>query len=554
MGDQASDTTASPAAVKDQQAPAQAAPAVRGLRVEKIAEGATEVIAPMRDRTKLAGNLYLPEGEGPFPCIVTRTPYGKDQMELFADPRAARKYTKAGYAYLVQDTRGKGRSEGHYAGFSDDRNDGYDTIEWMAKQSWCNGKVGVTGASAMGITSNMAAIAAPPHLVAAFVIVAGNDTNFVGGAFKQRDMGDWHRGQGVSEERVRSRAGSYAETALSVTGDVLHNARYIHIPVYNYGGWYDLFSVGNVRNFQHLQNHGSRGARGNQKLEMGPFGHGELAGDLAYPNGSELIGNKSEIRWFDYWLKGIDNGIMEEPPVRVYMMAAARKGDPSPKNRWLQFANWPPGPQTVEYFLHEDGGLSRKAPTAAAAARGYDFDPADPAPTQGGSNLTFEKGPMDQRAIGERGDYLRFQTPVLERDVVIAGPVSVELWASTDGPDTDFMVKLVDVYPDGYEAIVLDAALRTRYRHGRHRDDIRMMTPGAPEKLTLDLWDTAITFEQGHRIALHVTSSNSPRFDVNPNTGELPGRGVETRVARNVVHLDAAHPSALRLPVIYLEG
>ena len=550
MTDQSSDAPAESTAAEDagQQAEAQAEPAVRGQRVEKIADGATEVFAPMRDKVKLAGNLYLPEGEGPFPCIVTRTPYGKDTMELFSDPRAARKYTKPGYAYLVQDTRGKGRSEGHYAGFSDDRNDGYDTVEWIARQSWCNGKVGVTGASAMGITANMTAIANPPHLVCAFVVVAGNDTAFVGGAFKQRDMGDWNRGQGA-----RTSAASYLATALSVTGDVLHNARFIHIPIYNYGGWYDLFSVGNVRNFQHLQNHGSRGARGNQKLEMGPYGHGEMAGDLAYPGGSEIRGNHSEIRWFDYWLKGIDNGIMEEPPVRIYMMASARKGEASAKNRWMRFANWPPAPQIVGYYLHEDGSLSRQAPTQPSASRAYDFDPANPVPTHGGSNLTFEKGPMDQRPIGERQDYLRFQTAALDRDIAIAGPVSMELWAATDGPDTDFMVKLVDIYPDGYEAIVLDSALRTRYRHGRHRDDVEMMTPGAPEKLTLDLWDTAITFEKGHRIAVHVTSSNSPRFDINPNTGELPGPDAAPRVARNVIYFEATHPSAIRLPFIYLE-
>jgi predicted acyl esterase len=549
MTDQLSDAPAETSqAASASQPEAPPAPAVRGLRVEKIAEGATEVFAPMRDKVKLAGNLYLPEGDGPFPCIVTRTPYGKDAMELFSDPRAARKYTKPGYAYLVQDTRGKGRSEGHYAGFSDDRNDGYDTVEWIARQSWCNGKVGVTGASAMGITANMTAIANPPHLVCAFVVVAGNDTAFVGGAFKLRDMGDWNRGQGV-----RSSAASYLSTALSVTGDVLHNARFIHVPIYNYGGWYDLFSVGNVRNFQHLQNHGSRGARGNQKLEMGPYGHGEMAGDLAYPGGSEIRGNRNEIRWFDYWLKGVDNGIMEEPPVRIYMMASARKGEASPKNRWMQFANWPPAPQIVSYYLHEDGALSRQAPTEPSASRAYDFDPANPVPTHGGANLTFEKGPMDQRPIGERQDYLRFQTAALENDVVIAGPVSMELWAATDGPDTDFMVKLVDVYPDGYEAIVLDSALRTRYRHGRHRDDVAMMTPGAPEKLTLDLWDTAITFEKGHRIAVHVTSSNSPRFDVNPNTGELPGPDAATRVARNTIYVDATHRSAIHLPLIYLE-
>ena len=260
-----------------------------GLRVEKIAEGATEVFAPMRDRLEASPvTSTLPEGEGPFPSIVTRTPYGKDTMELFSDPRAARKYTKAGYAYLVQDTRGKGRSEGHYGGFTDDRNDGYDTIEWIARQSWCDGKVGVTGASAMGITTNMAAIANPPHLVAAFVIVAGNDTAFVGGAFKQRDMGDWNRGQGVAEERIRSerrllrRHRALGDRRASSTTRASSTSRSTITAAGN-----DLLQrVGNVRNFQQLQNHGSRGARGNQKLEMGPFGHGEMTGDLAYPGGS----------------------------------------------------------------------------------------------------------------------------------------------------------------------------------------------------------------------------------------------------------------------------
>ena len=159
---------------------------------------------------------------------------------------------------------------------------------------------------------------------------------------------------------------------------------------------------------------------------------------------------------------------------------------------------------------------------------------------------------MDQRAIPQRQDYLRFQTPVLDRDVVIAGPIKVELYGATDGLDTDFVAKLVDVYPDGYEAIVLDAPIRARYRGGRMPDEVRMMTPGAPERLEIDLWSTALTFEKGHRIALHVTSSNSPRFEVNPNTGEAPGRQtMKPRVAVNSVFHDAAHPSALVLPVIY---
>ena len=286
---------------------------------------------------------------------------------------------------------------------------------------------------------------------------------------------------------------------------------------------------------------------------MGPFGHGQLSGDLAYPGADSMrAGADQEIRWFDYWLKGVDNGIMDEPPVRYFMMAAARKGAFSPKNRYIAAANWPPASREVRWYPTPDGGLSTVAPAAGARTVSYRFDPANPVPTVGGANLTFDRGPMDQRAIPARADYLRFATPPLAKDVVIAGPVSVEVWAATDGPDTDFMAKLIDVYPDGYEALVLDAPIRARYRNGRMADQVRMMTPGAPEKLTIDLWSTALTFEAGHRIMLVITSSNAPRFEVNPNTGEPAGRAtLPPRVATNTVWFDADHPTALVLPVIY---
>ena len=542
------------AALAQQQAAAPAAPTARGARPDTVAQGATEVFATMRDGVKLSGNLYLPaSGKAPYPCIVTRTPYGKDEM--YKDPRGAEGYTAAGYAFLVQDVRGKGRSEGFYSAFVNDRDDGFDTVEWMAKQSWCNGKVGITGPSAMGITGNLAAIANPPHLTAAFVVVAPTSmtaASFIGGAFKQKDVGDWSRDQGIAEDVIAQRAASYPYTAEAAAVDIQRNAQFIDIPIYNLGGWYDIFNEGSVRNFSLLQNQGAKGARGNQKLEMGPFGHGELSGDLEYPDSGGLRGNPTEIRWFDYWLKGVDNGIMNEPPVKVYMMASARKGAVSPKNRWITFGDWPAAPNAVNYFLHKDGSLSTTAPADEVSSRGYYFDPKKPVQTIGGANLTFDRGPMDQRPIGKRADYLKFETKPLEKDVAIAGPVSVDLWASTDGLDTDFMVKLVDVYPDGYEAVVLDSALRTRYRDGKNADEIKMMTPNAPEKLTIDLWDTAITFEKGHRIAVHVTSSNFPRFDLNPNTGADPGPNAKTRIARNTVFMDAGKPSALRLPIIYL--
>ncbi|MGH6912065.1 MAG: CocE/NonD family hydrolase, partial [Phenylobacterium sp.] len=286
---------------------------------------------------------------------------------------------------------------------------------------------------------------------------------------------------------------------------------------------------------------------------MGPFGHGELSGDLEYPGSDRLsLGGDQEIRWFDYWLKGVDNGIMAEPPVSYFMMGPARKGAYSPINGMRTSANWPPANREVRYYLTPDKALVAKPPAAADVRVSYRYDPASPVPTVGGANLTFERGPMDQRAIPERGDYLRFNTPVLDKTVTIAGPVKVELYGATDGPDTDFMAKLVDVYPDGYEALVLDAPIRARYRNGRMPDDVKMMTPGAPEELVIDLWSTAITFEKGHRIALHITSSNSPRFEANQNNGEAPGQHkLKPRVATNSVYMDASHPSALVLPVIY---
>jgi len=520
-----------------------------------------EEFAVLRDGVKLAANVFKPTGAGPWPVIISRTPYLKDGRPDHPEDAArladqARRYTEAGYVFVLQDVRGKGRSQGFYAAFENDIEDGYDSVEWAAAQPWSNGSVGITGGSALGITGNAAAMAAPPHLKAAYVVVAPFDqlqNTYMGGVLKEKDTLGWLRGQGVSEDVLDKSRSRVEDDVFWNRGAMSVNRKYIRIPTYNVGGWYDIFNHGNISNFEYLQNHGARGARGNQKLFMGPFGHGQLSGGLEYPGQDRLaLGGDQEIRWFDYWLKGKNNGIMDEPPVTYFMMASAEKGAYSPKNRLMVSANWPPAYREVRYFLAPDKSLATAAPRVADDRATYRFDPANPVPTVGGANLTFERGPMDQRAIPARQDYLRFQTPVLDKDVIVSGPVKVELFAATDGPDTDFVAKLVDVYPDGYEALVLDAPIRARYRNGRLPDDVKMMTPNAPEELVIDLWSTAITFEKGHRIALHVTSSNSPRFEVNPNTGEAPGKhSMKPRVATNSVLMDADHPSALVLPVVY---
>jgi predicted acyl esterase len=518
----------------------------------------TEEFATLRDGVKLAANVYKPEGKGPWPVVMTRTPYLKDGM--YGNGSASKKYTDAGYVFVVQDVRGKGHSQGEYRPFVDDRNDGFDSVEWAAKQMWSNGKVGLSGASAMGITANLAASAAPPSLKAAYVIVAPHsrfqEVTFMGGVLKDKDTVGWMQGQGAGDQ-VPALAKRVIWDARWQEVEYHTHLDQVKIPMYNSGGWYDIFNIGNLKNFTYLQNHGAPGAKGNQKLSMMPIGHGPLSGDMEYPNGGDLMrspngaGPDQELRWFDYWLKGIDNGIMKEPPVHYYRMAAARKGNADPRNVILTADNWPVKATTTRYYLQNGLVLSTAAPTANDAKQSYKFDPQNPVKTVGGANLTFERGPMDQRAVGEREDYLRFSTPVLTQDVAITGPVSAELWVATDGPDTDFMAKLVDVYPDGYEALVLDAPIRARYRDGRMKSsDVKMMTPGKPEKVVIDLWATSLLFEKGHRIALHVTSSNAPRFDVNDNSGTEPGEPKKFRVATNTIYFDKTHPSAVILPVV----
>lgn len=505
----------------------------------------------MRDGVKLATNIYLPEGDGPWPTVLTRTPYNKNS----ADSSAAR-YNEHGYVLVSQDVRGRYESEGVDQPFEVDMPDGYDTVEWIAAQSFSNGKVGIFGTSAPGITSNLAAASAPPHLTAAYVTVAPDSlfyrSRFVGGVFKESHSGGWLRGQGISEERIAT----YKSRAVLDQGwidtDFLFHRHNVEIPIYNVGGWHDIYAEGSLYNYQYLQNEGNDKARGNQKLSMGAFGHGAIQGDLSYPGGGAITGDiEQQLRWWAYWLKDEDNGIMDEPPVSFYMMASARKGEQSPKNRTIQIDTWPPQHEKTRFYLQPGMTISTSVPTADSASSNYRFDPANPVGTVGGQNLGRDVGPRDQREIGERQDYLRFQTPVLQEDVVIAGHIDMELFVSTDALDTDYVVKLVDIYPDGYEALILDYPIRGRFRNGQEADDVEMMSPGKIEKLLVNMWSTAQTFEVGHRIGIHVTSSNYPRFAVNPNNGAaLDDLETPAKIANNTIYYDAQHPSAIILPIV----
>ncbi|MFY9609445.1 MAG: CocE/NonD family hydrolase [Blastocatellia bacterium] len=498
----------------------------------------------MRDGIKLATTIYLPEGNGPWPVVLIRTPYGKGTQAIGNE-----KWTGRGFALAVQDCRGSFQSEGEYRPFMTDHLDGFDAVEWAAKQTWSNGKVGMFGASAMGITSNLAAMMNPPHLLATFVMVARSSiyyqSAFMGGVFRKELNEPWLKRQKAEWVIAETLAHNVYDGFFDIAEMPKHWHRF-QVPVYNYGGWYDIFAQGNIDNFAGLQSQGGGLAAGNQKLIMGPWAHGKVE-EVTYPPNSTVNAVDEALRWFDYWLAGKDNGIMEEPAVRYYAMGDTT--DPkAPGNEWRTAISWPVPSKPTSYFLSAGGALTEKPPAPAESSATYKYDPKDPVPTIGGANLTLKKGPMDQRAASDRKDILKYATPALASPVEITGRITVELWAESDCPDTDWMAKLVDVYPDGTERLVLDSAFRARFREGFDREVF--MKKGEVYKFTLDLWSTSLIFNKGHRIAIHVTSSNDPRYDPNPNTGKPMRADAEMRVATNAIHHDRTHPSRVLLPVV----
>lgn len=507
------------------------------------ASPSTELVA-MRDGARMATDVFLPAGKGPWPVILVRTPYGKGTMA-----GQARQWTANGYAFVSQDCRGTGKSEGKYLPFMDDHFDGYDTVEWAAKQSWSNGRVGMTGASAMGITANQAAITAPPHLVAIYTTVAPASAYqhavYTGGIFRKEMNEAWLKRQNATDILTMTFQHYMDDGYLNIREGRLHWEK-VQVPAYNHGGWYDIFVQGNINNFVGLQARGGGLAAGNQKLLMGPWAHGQVE-EVTYPNADNVFGTKEAVRWFDYWLKNINNGIMDEPPVRYYVMGDT--SDPkAPGNEWRTATTWPVPARTTSYFFNTNGTLSEHINNDQEAFATYKYDPTNPVPTIGGANLFVKKGPMDQRPIGERKDVLKFMTAPLSAPVEVTGPLSVELWAESDCPDTDWIAKLIDVYPDGTERLVQDNGLRARFRESFNREVF--MQKGEVYKFKIDLWSTSLVFNKGHRIAVHISSSNDPRFDPNPNTGKPMRADNTTRVATNTVHFDRAHPSRILLPIV----
>ena len=503
-------------------------------------------MVPMRDGTKLATDVYLPpDGQPPYPVILMRTPYGRG-----GGAGEAQKHCRRGYALVSQDIRGRGESEGHHAiifhnGGWGKRRDGHDTLLWIASQPWCNGKVATFGGSAVGVTQNMLAPGAPDVLKGQVVIVAFSDmysqAAYQGGVWRKSLLEGWLTLTGMADVNLKTFRDhpNYDEFWSGLNPEA--QAHRVSAPGVFIGGWYDIFLQGTINSFVTIHNHGGPDARGRCRLIIGPIAHG-VFDELKYPSNSKLPPAAEASRLFDSWLKGKDNGVQKDKAVHYYVM-----GDPTDENAggnfWRQADNWPPPVEITAFYFHPDRRLVRKTPPDGTEALSYRYDPNDPVPTVGGQNLLLPKGPMDQRKIESRPDVLLFTTDVLDEPVEVTGRIYAKLYVSSDRPDTDFTVKLTDVYPDGRSMLVTDGILRASLRNSFERSEL--LKPDQTYELTVDLWSTSLVFNKGHRIRVAVSSSNSPRFEPNPNTGATGA----PRIATNTLRVSGEQLSHILLPI-----
>jgi len=548
------------------------------------------VAAKMRDGVTLYADVYRPKADGRFPVLLERTPYDKHGSAAFGLKAASH-----GYVVILQDTRGRYSSEGEWYPFKFESADGYDTVEWAATLPYSNGKVGMFGASYVGATQMLAAIADPPHLAGICPVVTASNYHdgwtYQGGAFEQWFSQSWTSGLAQDTLRRRAQKNSQAlqwiwklpltayplfeigssEGLASYFVDWLRHPSYdsywkqwsiednypkIKVPAYHVGGWYDIFMGGTVRNYVGIKSAGgSDVAKRGQRLLVGPWYHGPFngkSGDIDF--GSEAKGDTDELtlQWYDFVLKGISSGIQGEKPVRIFVMG---------KNIWRDEDDWPLArAKSNKYYLHSsgkaqslkgDGVLGTNEPKSESPDI-FTYNPVEPVPTRGGGlccdNEHLPSGAFDQRPVEARTDVLVFSAPAFTKDFEVTGPISVELYVSSSAVDTDFTAKLVDVWPNGFAQNLTDGILRARYRKSPARPEY--LNPGEIYKINIDLWATSNVFLAGHQLRLEVSSSNFPRFDRNSNTGEDTGQTTRLVSAENTIYHDHEHRSALLLPVV----
>ncbi|MEO5814137.1 MAG: CocE/NonD family hydrolase [Gemmatimonadaceae bacterium] len=578
---------------------------------------------PMRDGKRLATDIYRPARNGvavsdPLPVLLHRTPYDKNGQQKIAEY-----FAQHGYIVAVQDIRGRYKSEGKFLKVQPlDGTDGYDAVEWMAKQPYANGKVGMWGTSFAAHMQAGAAQYKPPSLATLVINMGGMSNAWDHGVryrgtyemgrqltwawsqlaadaptaavkkllTEQEKVEDWYDVQPMRRglnplSVVPEYEGWYLDFFEHADYDAFwkdpmmnwseHYRQTSDIPMMQIGGWYDIFLAGTFENFVSL----TKLKKAPQRIVVGPWTHHgnerAYAGDVSFGSAATLerFDTDWHLRWFDHYMKGAATGVETDAPVRIFVMGTGDGHRDADKRLfhggyWRDANEWPlAGTTMVSYYFHGDGLLSATKPRELASSTTYTFDPRHPVPTiGGGSSARLKDGAYDQREdkrfppsqppylpLRSRPDVVVFQTEPLAEDMEIIGPIKVELFASSNRTDTDFTAKLIDVYPPsdtwpgGFDLNITDAIIRGRYR--ATRDHAVMLEPGRVYPFVIEPFPMANVFKKGHRIRVDISSSNFPRFDANPNTGEPLGKNRRMVTADNTIYHSARYPSHIVLPL-----
>ncbi len=540
-----------------------------------------EFMIAMSDGIRLQTFVFLPAGNGPFEALLARCMYGADQL---ADD--ARFWTERGYAVVLQNVRGRKRSQGGATGLNNYAQDGYDTMEWMMNQSWCKPCIGTFGRSALArVQVETAFLGHPAHkAMAPMVLPFGMNLHF-GGAYMFSQIAQWfyfaQSGPDLNPydqvdwmphlyklpiSEVLDDIGGPLDLYRQVLEDPLNLKvwtnfsndvfKNLAIPNLMVTGWYDHCATGAVDFFLKTMRHGTEAQKRHTHLIIGPWDHGAVgnaAGEYDFGPQAEVDHKAVEAAFFDHHLRG--RQLTEDlAPVRIFVMG---------RNQWRDEDSWPPRrARQIKFYLHSDGEVSgawkrgqlSTTPPGREKPDRFTYNPADPVPSWGGANsgpaisLPMSRGPRDQRLTLYRPDVLTFFSAPVEAPLEVTGTIKLVLYAASTAVDTDFTAKLMDVSPDGNARLLSDGLVRARFLEGHHKP--REIEPNKIYQYEIDLWFTSNEFQTGHRIALAVSSSNFPRFGRNLNTGGDNERSGSFVKARQTVFHDSVHPSHLVLPVV----
>ena len=509
---------------------------------------------PMRDDKKLAADIYVPSTPGQYPVILVQTPYNRLYYRI-NQPLGLGSLAGLPYALVVVDWRGFYGSASAMVATPDRGKDGYDIVEWIATQTWSNGKIGTWGPSALGKIQFQTAKENPPHLTCCVPLVAGCQFNyseyFPGGVYRKEYVDQLDNlGFGLSTFLLNN-------PFYSNTWQYVENANYypqsIQVPTFMIGGWYDHNVEMMMQLFGGIQTLSPVAVQNKHKLMMGPWAHGGFGtaqvgtctqGQLTY---DEACGWSDSIalRFFDFHLRNIANNWETEPAIKYFQMG---------ENTWQSTTTWPPtGTTPIKLYFNSSNQLSRDLPASANDSAVIVYDPRDPSPTVGGSTLRqdLDQGPYDQAPVVEmRNDIVTFTSPILSENVVMKGTGRVHLFVKSNRPDTDFSIRLTDVYPDGRSMLLADNIQRMRFRNGFRTTDTASMQPNAVYEIDIDIHDLAITFVAGHKIRVDITSANYPRYDNNLNNGGDMYTAGDTLIATNTIFLSNTKASFVELPLI----